>query len=115
MRRIIAAGNLGMTQTHEGTEEEFVGFCDRHGLPRPVTTTMIDGLTATHEADCVWRSSRVNLEVDSGWHDTRAAGESDVARDLDLEAAGWTVVRIRLATLRDSADLVLARLRGLLG
>lgn len=75
---------------------------------------MLDGLTASHESDCVWRDKSVDVEVDSRFHDTSAAGERDAARDLDLEAAGWTVVRVRLATVRKAPDLVLRRLRQVL-
>ncbi len=116
LRRILAADRIGSTHVHEGAEEQFIAFLDAHRLTRPVTNTMIAGASGrTYEGDCVWGKTLVNVEVDSRFHDTPAAGERDVRRDLDLEAAGWTIIRLRARTIREEPAMIAARLRQLVG
>ncbi len=56
------------------------------------------------EADCVWRSSRVIVELDGrAVHGTAAAFERDRARDRALSAAGWRVVRVTWRQISEEA------------
>ncbi len=114
LRRILEAGRIGSTRIHEGPEEEFLAFLDEHGLPRPSTNLPIQGVERAHEADFAWLDRLVNAEVDSGFHDTVRARENDALRDLDLEAAGWRVVRVRAGMLKREPMAVAARLRTIL-
>jgi len=58
----------------------------------------------------------VVLETDGrGTHDTQIAFERDHRRDLDLELAGWHVIRISWRQLLEQADQVTATLRARLG
>lgn len=80
-------------------------------LPRPDTNIRIHG----HEVDFVWRSRRVIVEVDGfAYHGSRAAFERDRARDADLAAAGYRVVRITWRQLTNEPHAVVARLAVLL-
>jgi very-short-patch-repair endonuclease len=61
------------------------------GLPQPTTHFRLGG----YELDFAWPEHRLAVETD-GWgtHGYRAAFERDRARDADLAARGWTVIRI---------------------
>jgi very-short-patch-repair endonuclease len=66
------------------------------------------------EADCLWSSQRLIVELDGGRaHRTRAAFESDRERDRHLQTAGWRVVRVTWRQL-DEPQALLADLRRLL-
>jgi very-short-patch-repair endonuclease len=72
-------------------ERDFIAFLRRHRLPLPELNAVIEG----KEVDCVWRAKRLIVELDGGAaHDTPHAFEEDRARDADLLAAGWPVMRI---------------------
>jgi very-short-patch-repair endonuclease len=59
------------------------------------------------EVDCVWEAQRLMVELDGRRaHLNAHAFESDRYRDLELQAAGWTVVRITWRQLRDSPDQI---------
>ena len=56
------------------------------------------------------------VETDGrGSHNTQIAFERDHRRDLDLELAGWHVIRISWRQLLEQADRVTAALRARLG
>jgi very-short-patch-repair endonuclease len=82
------------TITRSALEERFLSLLDVHGLPRPQTNQLIDGI----EVDAVWRRWRLVAELD-GWafHSTRAAFQRDRDRSNDLTAEGWTVLRFTYA------------------
>ena len=64
-----------------------------------------------YECDFVWPEHRVIVETD-GWesHGNRVAFERDKARDADLAARGWVVLRFTWRQVVDSPMLVIARL-----
>jgi very-short-patch-repair endonuclease len=65
----------------------------------------------TYELDTVWRSARVVVELDGyEFHRTRAAFERDRARDAELQASGFAVLRFTWRQVRYQPELVLARL-----
>jgi very-short-patch-repair endonuclease len=62
--------------------------------------------------DAVWFEPKVAVELDSHMaHGTPARLEDDHRRDLDLRAAGFTVLRYTWAQLRDTPEEVVADLR----
>jgi very-short-patch-repair endonuclease len=65
-------------------------LCLDHRLPRP----QVNRHDGTREVDFRWPDHRLVVEVD-GWayHRTRAAFDSDRARDRALLRAGWRVAR----------------------
>jgi Transcriptional regulator, AbiEi antitoxin len=97
--------------TKSEMEDEFLRFCKRHGLPRPV----VNGRCAGHEVDAQFPAERVIVELDS-WrhHRGRRSFEADRARDLDTLAAGWVTLRITWDRLTRHAEREAARLHGIL-
>lgn len=95
------------TTTRSPLEDEFLELCDRHGVPRPLVNTYVEGF----EVDFVWPDARLIVETDSRtYHDSAEAFERDRARDARLTAAGWRVVRFTRLQVRledaSVADLV---------
>ncbi len=92
--------------TRSPLEDDFLELCDRHGIPRPLVNTYVEGF----EVDFVWPDARLIVETDSRtYHGTAQAFERDRARDALLAAAGWRVVRFTKLHVRledDTARLV---------
>ena len=99
-REALAQRLIGPEQLPAATErrphpEQFVrrlrALLDSAGLPQPRTHHRLGG----YEADFAWPGQRLAVETD-GWgtHGYRAAFERDRARDAELAARGWTVIRI---------------------
>ena len=98
------------TTTRSPLEDEFLELCDRHGIPRPLVNTHVEGF----EVDFVWPDARLIVETDSHtYHGTADAFERDRARDARLTAAGWRVVRFTRRQVRFD-DAVVADLLQLL-
>lgn len=69
-----------------------------------------------YEVDFLWRRERVAVELDSySFHSSRAALERDHAKDLALQAAGFTIIRISGRELVREPEVVLARIATALG
>jgi predicted transcriptional regulator of viral defense system len=105
---------LGITRRE--LEERFVAFVDRYRLPRPERNAWIELAPGRWiEADCLWREARLIVELDSrSAHDTSSRFDSDRERDRLLAVAGWRVVRVTWAHLRDAPARLAADLRALL-
>ena len=89
-------------------EERFVLICERYSLDQPALNVKIGGWTV----DAVWFEAKVVVELDGhAAHRTAAAMEEDRRRDLDLRAAGYTVLRYTWRQLIDETELVVADLR----
>jgi predicted transcriptional regulator of viral defense system len=92
------------TMTRSETEDAFLELCDRHGIPRPLVNTLVEG----YEVDFCWPDDRLIVETDGRHHLTRARFESDRARDALLTALGWRVMRFTGRQLRRGSDRVTA-------
>lgn len=98
--------------TRSPLEDDFLVRCDRHGIPRPLVNTYVEGF----EVDFVWPEARLIVETDSRTHHgTAAAFERDRARDARLTAAGWRVVRFTRRRVRNEAGVVAGLVLRLLG
>ncbi len=76
-------------------------------LPMPELNAVLDLDGRVIEADCLWRTQRVIVELDGGKaHRTRFAFEADRERDRRLQGAGWRVVRITWRQLDQPAELL---------
>ena len=76
--------------TRSEAERRLLELLDRAKLSRPKTNVRIAG----HEVDAVWPEQRLVVEVDGyAYHSSRSAFERDRLRDLDLDAAGYRVLR----------------------
>jgi hypothetical protein len=92
LRAIVGVGATG---TRSDLEDLFAAFVDEIGLERPVTNTHVWAGGRWLEADCVWRSARLIVELDGRtFHDTPTAFETDRARDRALTVAGWRLIRV---------------------
>jgi len=97
-----------LARTRSRMEELFVLLCERHCLTPPAVNARVAGWTV----DAVWFDQRIAVELDShSAHGTPAAMEEDRRRDLELRAAGYTVLRYTWRQLTDESDLVIADLR----
>jgi very-short-patch-repair endonuclease len=64
-----------------------------------------------YEVDFLWREQRLIVEVDGyAYHGTRAAFERDRARDADLQARGYRVMRVTWRQLVDEPEALIARI-----
>ena len=99
--------------TRNGFEADFLSLIRRAGLPEPLVNEPFD--VPDHgpcEPDFHWPGHCLIVETD-GWetHGTRAAFETDRAKDAALTAAGYRVLRF---TVRTEPEIALRRVRALL-
>lgn len=86
---------LGPRAQTDGTRSElerlFLGLCRRYRLPPPQVNAKIGSLTV----DFLWPERRLVVETDGyRYHRGRQAFEDDRARDLQLRALGYEVIRL---------------------
>ena len=93
--------------TRAKLERALLKLLKRAGLPRP----LVNARVGPYEADAAWPAERVIVEVD-GWaaHGHRGAFERDRARDADLQARGYVVLRFTWRQVVDEPLLVTARI-----
>jgi very-short-patch-repair endonuclease len=102
--RLVEPGRAAPTRSR--LERKFLAVARAAGLPRPLVNSTI----GPYEVDFAWPSQRVLVEVD-GWetHGHRFAFESDRARDADLVAQGYVVLRFTWRQVFDKPVLVITR------
>jgi very-short-patch-repair endonuclease len=103
--RLVEPGDAAPTRSQ--LERRFLALIKRAGLPRPLVNRTI----GPYEVDFAWPRHRVLVEVD-GWtaHGHRLAFERDRARDADLAAQGYVVLRFTWRQLRDEPMRVATRI-----
>jgi len=115
IRRLLEAGRIGAGVTRSELEERFLVFLQSGGLPLPEVNAALSLAGGWIEADCLWRSQRVIVELDGyASHGTRSAFERDRARDRMLQAAGWRVLRVTWRQLHEQPGAIAAELGTLL-
>ncbi len=104
VRRLLDAG---APPTRSELERRLRALVRDAGLPAPE----INHPVGRFEADAVWLDAQVVVETD-GWaaHGHRRAFERDRARDAELAALGYVVVRFTWRQLRDEPVRVASRL-----
>jgi very-short-patch-repair endonuclease len=90
-------------RTRSDFELAFLDLYRRHHIPPPEVNAKL----GRWEVDFLWRSQKVVVEADTWtYHRGSIAFEDDHARDLDLRAAGYTVLRFTDRQLEDEPERV---------
>ncbi len=78
-------------RTRSELEARFLALCRHHRLPKPAVNVRVGPFVA----DFFWPGCRLAVELD-GYraHSGRAAFEADRARDVELKALGYDVIRL---------------------
>jgi very-short-patch-repair endonuclease len=98
--------------TRSDLEGDFLRLCRRHRLPTPAVNVRV----GPHLVDFLWRDRKLVVETDSFiYHGGRTAFQDDRARDLDLRARGYEVIRLAEKQVNEEprrvAEVVSAALR----
>ena len=110
--RAILGHERGGGFTRSYAERRLLSLIDAAGLPRPEKNVRIRG----HCVDALWREYRLIVEIDGiASHGTASAFYADRARDAELTASGWRVIRFTALQLRDQPLLVAAQLAQAMG
>lgn len=105
IRRIVNGSDHPML-TRSEAEERFLALIRSGELPSPDVNVLVDG----YEVDFLWRDAGLIVEVDGyRFHSTRRAFEGDRRRDADLQAAGFSVLRLTWRQIVDEPYATLAR------
>jgi hypothetical protein len=112
LRRLLAGLDDEASPTRTELERRFVELVADAGLPAPVVNARLAG----HEVDFHWPAQRLVVETDGReTHDTVVAFERDHQRDLDLELAGWHVLRVTWRQVVGEPERVAALIAARLG
>jgi very-short-patch-repair endonuclease len=114
-RRLVRPEDLpdgGPVATRSALEERMRRLVAAAGLPSP----KVNWPLGPYVIDFAWPGHRVLVETD-GWatHGHRAAFEADRARDADLTARGWIVLRFTWRQITNEPLLVAARIARAIG
>jgi REase_MTES_1575 len=112
LRRLLAEVADEPPLTRRELERLFRELVREAGLPLPV----VNGLVAGYEVDFHWPAHRLIVETDGrAFHAHALAFDDDRQRDLDLELAGWHVLRVTWRHVLQEPERVVALLRSRLG
>jgi very-short-patch-repair endonuclease len=108
LRRLVHEVAWEPPFTRSELERRFLELVRRAHLPLPV----VNGLVLTYEVDFHWPQARLVVEADSrAFHGHALAFHHDRQRDLELESAGWHVLRITWRQVLDEPERVVRLLR----
>jgi uncharacterized protein DUF559 len=102
---------LGVESDHTRSDLEtlFLEICAQHHFPPPEVNVKL----GPWEVDFLWCARRLVVETDYWiYHRGSVAFEDDHVRDLDLRAAGYTVLRFTDRQLEGEAERVAAVVAG---
>ena len=90
-------------RTRSDLETLFLSLLTHHRIPPPAVNVKL----GRYEVDFLWRSHNLVVETDSWtYHRGSVAFEDDHARDLDLRAAGYVVLRFTDRQLEEESERV---------
>ena len=108
LNRLLAGLLPQLPFTRSELERRFLKLVATSNLPRPI----VNRHQETHRVDFQWPSYKLVVETDGrGIHDNPYAFEEDRRRDLDLELAGWHVIRLTWRQVAHEPERVLALLQ----
>jgi very-short-patch-repair endonuclease len=100
--------NYRPAPTRSELEERFLTLCDDHGIPRPETNTLIEGILV----DFLWRDRNLIVEVDGyAYHRAPSRFERDRENDVTLTIKGWRVMRFTWRKVEERPGWVAAAIR----
>jgi very-short-patch-repair endonuclease len=103
--RRAAGQSDGLAQSPQETRLRLL--LHRSSLPRPIAQCVVRDATGYVAAvDFGWPEHKVALEYDGVWHGERQQVGKDRRRLNRLTAAGWTVIFVTAADLRDPVALL---------
>ena len=107
----LLAEHAGAPHTKSDLEARLYDILREYGLPMPAFNAALHG----YEVDALWPAARLVVELDSfEFHGkSKAQHERDRVKQLDLQVAGYTVLRYTWRMLDDGAA-VAAQLRAFL-
>jgi very-short-patch-repair endonuclease len=111
--RLVREEDLGSSPdlTRSELERMFLRLCRRRRVPIPEVNARVAG----YEVDFLWRDRFLIAETDGfRHHRSRAAFESDRARDAHLQSLGFRVLRFTHRQVKESPDRVAESLRRLM-
>jgi very-short-patch-repair endonuclease len=112
LRRLVAEVAWEPPFTRSELERVFLELVRRASIPVPV----VNGVVLAYEVDFHWPAARLIVETDSrAFHAHALAFHDDRQRDLELELAGWHVLRITWRQVLDEPERVVRLLRSRLG
>ena len=104
LRRVLEGGP---TFTRSEAERRMLALIRAARLPAPDVNSRVAG----HEVDFAWPDRRLVLEVDGyAFHASRSAVEKDRDREVDLDAAGFEVLRCTWRQITAEPEALLVRL-----
>jgi very-short-patch-repair endonuclease len=100
--------NYRPASTRSELEEGFLNLCDEHGIERPETNVLIEGILV----DFVWRDRKLIVEVDGyRYHRAPSRFERDRENDVTLTVKGWRVMRFTWRKVEERPRWVAAAIR----
>ena len=108
LRRLMADVPDAPAPTSSELERRLLDLVRHAQLPWPVVNAHI----GEHQVDFQWPTQRLVVETDGrAYHDSASAFDRDRRRDLDLELAGWHVLRFAWRQVVHDPGRVTALLR----
>jgi very-short-patch-repair endonuclease len=108
LRHLLAGLLPQLPFTRSELERRFLKVVANDNLPMPI----VNRHREEHRVDFHWPASKLIVETDGrGVHDNPYAFEEDRRRDLDLELAGWHVIRLTWRQIAQQPERVLVLLR----
>jgi hypothetical protein len=115
LAKVLRLAESGKGITRKQLERRFRAFTRKYAFPPPDTNVPMRIGNHWIDADCVWHEQRIIVELDGrDAHHNVHAFESDRARDRELQAAGWTVIRITWRQLTNEPEAIARDLYSLL-
>jgi very-short-patch-repair endonuclease len=112
LRELLSSLLDELALTRSELERRFLRLVRSAGLPMP----KVNRHRASHRVDFHWPPQQLVVETDGrATHDTPYGFHRDRARDLDLELAGWHVVRLSWWQVVEEPGRVAALMRARLG
>jgi very-short-patch-repair endonuclease len=109
---VLVADEGATAMTRSEAERRLLRLIRAAGLPLPNTNARLDPF----EVDFLWPGHRLVVEVDGfAFHSSRAAFERDRARDAELTARGYRVIRVTWRQTAAEPYVAVARIAQALG